>query len=189
MKKMKKLIKKISLFLIIFCLIVISTGCSEEKKEGNSSTDITGTTTVKETIVDDDFDKNGTGMLKCITKAEAGEGIDVDLNYTIKYKRGNILELISVQKVSSDNNDSLDVYENAYKNISKSYDGLEYYDTKIVRNGNSVTYTITINYDKIDVSELLAIEGEEDNIIKSGKAKLSLWLELAGKMGTTCEEV
>ena len=189
MKKMKKLIKKISLFLIIFCLVLVSTGCSEEKKKESSSTDVTGTTTVKETIVDDDFDKNGTGMLKCKTKAEAGEGIDVDLNYTIKYKKGNILELVSVQKVASDSSDNLDIYENAYVSISKNYDGLKYYDTNIVRDSNSVTYTITINYDKIDVKNLLAIEGEEDNIIKNGKAKLSLWLELASKMGTTCEEV
>ena len=189
MKKMKILLKKISLFLIVFCLILVSTGCSEEKKTESSDTDVTGTTTVKQTIVDDSFDKNGTGMLKCNTKAEAGDGIDVDLNYSVKYKNGNILELISIQKVTSDNQDSLDLYENAYKNIAKNYNGLNYYDKNIVRDSNSVTYTITINYDKIDLKELLAIEGAEDNIVKSGKAKLSLWLELAGKMGTTCEEV
>ena len=56
-------------------------------------------------------------------------------------------------------------------------------------NSNSVTYTIYIDYDKIDVDGLLSIEGAEDNIIKRGKAKLSLWLDLAGKMGTLCEEV
>lgn len=189
MKKMKKLIKKISLFFIIFCLVLISTGCSEETKTEGSTTDVTGTTTVKQTIVDEDFDKDGSGMLKCNTKAEAGEGIDVDLNYSIKYKNGNILELISIQKVSSDSQDSLDLYENAYQGIAKNYDGLNYYENNIVRDSNSVTYTITINYEKIDVKKLLAIEGEEDNIIKSGKAKLSLWLDLAGKMGTTCEEV
>lgn len=189
MMKMKIIIKKISLFLIVCCLVLVSCGCSKENNEGESNTDVTGTTTIKETIVDEDFNRNGTGMLKCKTKAEAGTGIDVDLSYTIKYKNGNILELISVQKVASDSDDSLDLYENAYSNIAMNYDGLNYYDTKIVRDSNSVTYTITINYDKIDIKKLLAIEGEEDNIIKSGKAKLSLWLELAGKMGTTCEEV
>ena len=66
---------------------------------------------------------------------------------------------------------------------------MKYYDTNIVRDSNSVTYTIYIDYDKIDVDGLLSIEGAEDNIIKRGKAKLSLWLDLAGKMGTLCEEV
>ena len=66
---------------------------------------------------------------------------------------------------------------------------MKYYDTNIVRDSNSVTYTIFINYDKINTNELLNIEVAEDNIIKSGKAKLSLWLDLAGRMGTICEEV
>lgn len=49
-------------------------------------------------------------------------------------------------------------------------------------------YDAIINYDKIDIDKLLEIEGEEDNIIVGNKAKLSLWLELAGKVGTVCEE-
>ena len=57
-----------------------------------------------------------------------------------------------------------------------------------MRDGNSVTYTATISYDKININKLLQIEGEEDNIIKNGQAKLSLWLELASKVGTVCEE-
>jgi uncharacterized lipoprotein YehR (DUF1307 family) len=162
-------------------------GCGKEE-EKKSISDVTGTTTIKQNIVDESFNENGTGTLKCSTEAVADEGIDVDLNYTIKYKNGNILELVSIQKVSSENDGNLDLYENAYKNIAEKYYGLEYYDNDIVRDSNSVSYTITINYDKIDIKKLLAIEGEEDNIIKNGKAKLSLWLDLAGKMGTVCEE-
>ena len=183
---MRKILKKISLLVIIVVIAFFASGCTKEEESG--TTDVTGTTTVKQSIVDDDFDKNGTGTLKCSTEAEAGEGIEVDLNYTIKYKKGNILELVSVQKITSSDQDSLKTYEDAYASIAKNYDGLNYYVTNIVRDSNAVTYTITINYDKIDMDELLAIEGAEDNIIKNGKAKLSLWLDLAGQMGTVCEE-
>lgn len=186
---MKMKIKKISLLLVILICCLFLCGCSEEKKESNVKTDITGTTTVKKTIVPDDFDMNGTGKLKCSTEASAGEGIDVDLNYEINYKKGNILNLKSIQKVISNDSASLDLYETSYANIAKGYKSLKYYDTNIVRDSNSVTYTIYIDYDKIDVDGLLSIEGAEDNIIKRGKAKLSLWLDLAGKMGTLCEEV
>lgn len=185
---MKMKLKKISLFLIILVCCMFLCGCSEEKKESNSTTDITGTTTVKKTIVPDDFNMNGTGRLKCSTEASAGEGIDVDLNYTVNYKNGNILNLKSIQKVTSDDSSSLDLYETSYTNIALSYKNLKYYDTNIVRDSNSVTYTIYIDYDNIDVDKLLDIEGAEDNIIKRGKAKLSLWLDLAGSMGTVCEE-
>lgn len=180
-------IKKLScLFLLIIIAFFVS-GCSDDEKVNNQ--DITGTTNVKENIVSDDFDKNGTGMLRCSTEAYAEEGMDVELRYTIKYKAGDILELISVQKVISEKQDSLSTYEDAYKKIANNYTGLEFYDTDIVRDSNSVTYTTIINYEKININKLLDIEGKEDNIIKNGKAKLSLWLDLASKVGTTCEEV
>ena len=44
------------------------------------------------------------------------------------------------------------------------------------------------NLEKIDKTKLLQIEGDEDNIIEDGKAKLSLWLEMASKFGVTCKE-
>ena len=62
-------IKKISfLILIVICSFLLS-GCVDDEKEQNQ--DITGTTTVKETIVSEDFDENGVGMLKCSTEAYA----------------------------------------------------------------------------------------------------------------------
>ena len=181
---------KISFLILILIIFVFISGCSSTDVSDSvrGSTDVSGTTTVKKTIVPEDFDSDGVGMLKCSTEAYAGEGIDVNLKYAVKYNNGNILELISVQNVVSESQDSLDLYEDAYKKIALNYNGLNYYVTDIVRDSNSVTYTITINYDEINVKKLLEIEGEEDNIIKNGKAKLSLWLDLASKMGTLCEE-
>ena len=40
-----------------------------------------------------------------------------------------------------------------------------------------------------NIKQLLDIEGEEDNIIQDGEAKVDLWLELAKKFGTKCEVV
>ena len=179
---MKKIISLFCLLIICFLL----SGCGSEEV---TKPDVTGTTTVVKEIVSEDFNRNGTGKLKCSQEAVAEDGIDVDLSYLVTYKNGNILELVSIQKVISQSNSSLDLYESAYETISDNYNGLKYYDGVVVRDSNSVTYTITINYDKIDIKKLLEIEGEEDNIIKNGKAKLSLWLDLAGKMGTVCEEV
>ena len=38
------------------------------------------------------------------------------------------------------------------------------------------------------MEKLLEIEGEEDNIIENGKAKVEKWLTLAKKFGTECED-
>lgn len=183
---MKMKLKKISLVVILFSIIFLVTGC--DSKESEQETSVNGTTTTKVTIVDEDFNENGSGTLNCVQEAVAGEGIDVDLRYTVKYSRGNILVLRSISRVTSSDAETVTLYEDAYKNIAKNYSSLKYYDTSVIRDSNSVTYDATINYDKIDIDKLLDIEGEEDNIIKNGKAKLSLWLELAEQVGTTCEE-
>ena len=90
--------------------------------------------------------------------------------------------------VKTSNQDDLDIYEDAYNNINKNYDGLKYYDSEVIRTKDSVSRDTIINYDKIDIDELLAIEGKDDNIIEDGKAKLNIWLDFASKFGTTCNE-
>ena len=97
--------------------------------------------------------------------------------------------LPTTSKITSLDSNVLDGYYQAYQGISQNYEDLKHYDTSLIRDSNSVTYVAIINYDKIDADKLLMIEGEEDNVIVNGKAKLSLWLELAEKFGTTCEEV
>ena len=76
-----------------------------------------------------------------------------------------------------------------YKKIAQNYDGLEYYDTNVTRTENTVVNDTTINYEKLDMDSLLAIEGEEDNVVEDGKVKLATWLAFAEKFGTVCEEV
>ena len=93
----------------------------------------------------------------------------------------------SISRVTSKDNSKLDTYENSYKAIAANYKNLAEYKTSVIRDSNSVTYDTTINYDKIDTEKLLEIEGEEDNIIVNGKAKLALWLELAPNVGVVCE--
>lgn len=179
---MKK--KKVSIVLVILVLCLLVSACGIKKDDLDNN----GTTT-KVTIVDDGFNEKGSGTLKCVTEAEAGEGIDVGLSYVIDYRRGNILKLQSTSKITSLDSNVLDGYYQAYQGISQNYEGLKHYDTSLIRDSNSVTYEAIINYDKIDTDKLLIIEGEEDNVIVNGKAKLSLWLKLAEKFGTTCEEV
>ena len=94
----------------------------------------------------------------------------------------------AIEKVTSGDQSRLEEYEVAYKNISSHYEGLEYYNTSIIRDSNSVTNNTIINYEKIDIDKLLEIEGEEDNVVENGKVKLSTWLGFAEKFGTTCEE-
>ena len=178
---------KINKFLI--CLLVITllflTGCGEEEAKNNEGG---GGIYKGASAVGSNFNYSGSGKLVCTQEAVAEGDMEVDINYTVLYTNGIINELTSVQKVSSSSNASLSLYEDAYKSIAKSYKDLEGYDTEVTRDSGSVSYISVINYDKIDVDEIIAIEGAEDNIFANGKASLKLWLDLAGSVGTTCQE-
>lgn len=179
-------LKKTSLVILMFCLMLLVTGCSEDEKKNDTKNGTSSATKV--TIVDKDFDREGSGSLSCTQGATASEGIDVDLSYVVTYENGNILILHSTSKITSNDQADLDLYENAYESIADSYKDLDHYNTSIVRDDNSVTYDTIIDYDNINIDQLLDIEGEEDNIILGDEAKLSLWLDLAEQVGVTCEE-
>ena len=89
----------------------------------------------------------------------------------------------------SSNEKVLDTYEEAYTKIKDYYKEIENYDTKIERDNNSVTYTATVDYSKIDISKLIKLEGEEDNIFENKVPKVEKWLSLAKKFGTKCKLV
>lgn len=177
--KKKKII--INLLILFICLFV--TGCGKEEVLEEKIP-----VGVRDTVLDD-IDASGTGKLFCTREAYASQGIDVELTYELEYRDGNVILLHSNEKVISEDSDSLDEYEDAYRNIAKYYKGLKYYDITITRDKTSVTNDTLINYGKIDTSKLLAIEGEEDNVIVDGKVKLETWVKFAEQFGTSCEEV
>lgn len=164
------------LIVLILCLFLV-TACNENK-------------TQKQVISNGEtVDTSKMQHKTCTRDADAGNGIDVTLSYDLYYTGENLNILHSSEKVVATSNDTLDEYENAYKKIDSNYENLKYYDSNVIRGDTSVTRDLTINYDKIDIDGLLAIEGEEDNIIENGKAKVDKWLTLAKKFGTKCEDV
>ena len=125
----------------------------------------------------------------CTRSGDAGEGVTVNLYYDVYYKGKNIELIKSVEEVETTDQEKLDSYEDSYRTIHEKYKNLKYYDTQIVRTENKVTSKMDINYAKLDINQLLAIEGDSDNIIQNGKANLSKWLKLAKKFGATCKNV
>ena len=174
--------KKIVSLFIILILSLLITGCGNEEE-------VEKTPVVNKDSILNHIDKVGSGKLKCSREAYASTGVDVDLTNEIEYKEGYITLLHSVDKITSDNQESLDLYEDAYKKIAKNYEGLKYYDITISRTSNSVINDVVINYEKIDTKKLLDIEGEEDNVIVNGKVLLETWVGFAEKFGIVCEKV
>ncbi|MBQ6323672.1 MAG: DUF1307 domain-containing protein [Bacilli bacterium] len=160
--------------LIALVILFLVCGCSSKEK-----VEISG----------EKINTNKMGHKHCVRNATAGSGVTADLEYEVYYTGDTLNLLQATEKVLSTSNETLDKYENAYRSIHEHYKGLDNYEAEVVRTETTVTSTVNINYDKIDIDELIAIEGAEDNIFDDKVPKLSKWLELAKKVGATCEEV
>lgn len=170
--------KKISKILFVLLIsIFFITGCDEEiKLESGSSVD-------KDTDV-----SNATGTLLC---SRGGKGLGnstAELSYEVNYKKGYLTRVHSKEKVNSEDQAILDQYEEAYKNIFEAYKDLKYYENTITREDTSVMSDTTIDYSKVDMDKLKAIENSKQSIIENGKVSLKDWLTLASNVGTKCIE-
>ena len=188
---MKK--NKLSKLVLIMMMVVLLTGCGSNESSTtsnnanrNSNNSRSNESTTPNSSVSES-DTTGMEKLTCSREASAGSGVDVNLDYEIYYQGEYIQILHSTEQVVTDDQDTLDEYEDAYKGIYKNYEGLKYYDNTVTRTNDSVTSDTVINYGKIDTDKLLAIEGEDYNVIKDGKVKLDDWLEFAEQFGTKCE--
>ena len=161
------------LFLFSFLIVV---GCEKEKSSSP--------------VISDGKEINTSKMVhEHCTRAGTISNGEVSLNYDLYYTGQVLNVLVGEEKVMSPSDEILDTYEEAYRKIHQHYKDLDYYDTDIIRGDTTVMSKVTINYDEIDIKELLSIEGEEDNIIEDGVAKVEKWKTLAKKFGTSCEVV
>lgn len=169
------------IFLIVIALFFV-TGCEEN----------TNTPVKNNSPVISHGERVETTTMKhkhCTREASAGTNTEMILKYDIYYTGENINLLISHEELRTEDQSMIKEYEDAYKKIASYYQGLEYYEQVVTKTSNSVTNKTTINYEKIDIKKLLDIEGEEDNIIKDGKAKVDLYLKLLKQFGGKCEDV
>lgn len=156
-------------------IVLFLTACNKEVESG--------------TKVDSKIDTTkSNGTLICSRDATAQNNAQAKFYYEVNYRKGNIVKLHTSEKVLTTDENTLDTYENAYRKISQVFKNLNYYSTKVIREENSVEYTSTIQYDKVDMEKLKQLENSEDSIIKDGKIKVKDWLEFAEQFGTVCEE-
>lgn len=177
MKKTKKIKKITKISLILFITLFMVTGCKEEVRFSSG-----------EKVTADTDTTNATGILICSRNGKGLNNSTAELSYEVSYKKGYLEIVHSLETLISEDQETLDTYENAYKNIFNTYKDLEHYENSIKRETDRVTSDTTINYSKIDMNKLEALEASDQNLIKNGKISLKDWLTFAEKLGTKCIE-
>ncbi|MBP3841886.1 MAG: DUF1307 domain-containing protein [Bacilli bacterium] len=164
---MKKIISLCFVILFIFLL----TGCEAEKN---------GAKKVKQ--------EKGEEVIKCTRTAAGMNNATASLNYTIYYKGDYVTKSVSIERVKSSDSSVLDQYESAYKKVFQNYKDIDYYDNTVDRTSDTVTSTTVINYEKVDTSKILELEGENANVYEEdGKVKKDTLVSFFKKYGAKCE--
>lgn len=167
--------KRIFIIISLLLIVILLCGCEEKEK--------------KEVIINGKTINTSKMEHKHCTREATATGAEVKLEYDIYYTGDILNALKSKEEIISADDEILNTYEEAYKKIHINYEGLDNYDTSVVRGDTTVISTININYDEIDIDRLIEIEGEEDNIFNNKVPSVSKWLTLAKKFGTKCELV
>ena len=163
--------KIISLFVVIFGVVLFVTGCDDET---NNNTNVKAS--------------SDESTLKCSRTAAGMNNATASLEYTIYYKGDYVTKTVSIERVESDDSSVLDQYEESYKKVFTPYKDIDYYDNNVDRTSKSVTSTTVINYAKVDTKKILEIEGEDGNIYEEdGKVKKDTLVSFFKKYGAKCE--
>ena len=135
------------------------------------------------------YNTNGLEVVNCSRNATTDDGSKAKITYKAYYDKKEYLKVFeSTEVITSNDNNTLDTYEKAYKNVYKAYKSIDYYEKSIIREGNKVISKTYINYGKVDIDKIMEIEGTEDNVkVVNGKIKVDDWIKFAKKYGTSCK--
>ncbi len=157
--------KKKLLILGIIALVLI-TGC------GQGSKDIT----VKEE------------KMVC-TRTGNMNNLEMDFNYEVYYEGNNVNKVQTTEKITSEDTSVLEQSKQQIENLYSNFDNIENYNYNVVIEGNTLTSTTDINYEKIDIDELLEIDSSISQLLNDdNKIDLEKITQVYEQTGATCEK-
>ena len=155
--------KKKLLILGIIALVLI-TGC------GQGSKDIT----VKEE------------KMVC-TRTGNMNNLEMDFNYEVYYEGNNVNKVQTTEKITSEDTSVLEQSKQQIENLYSNFDNIENYNYNVVIEGNTLTSTTDINYEKIDIDELLEIDSSISQLLNDdNKIDLEKITQVYEQTGATC---
>lgn len=144
--------------LLVMLLALLVTGCGQKDK----------TMTCTRTLNQDD--------------------IKMEFEYSVVYQGDYVKTVKSVEKVIAEDSEILETYKSAAEKLYAPYKKIDYYDTKVTIEGNTLTSTADINYEKIDVDKLTEIDSANKQIFTNGKIKLETIESMYNQVGATCKK-
>jgi len=121
------------------------------------------------------------------TKTGKQNNLEIDLRYEVEYQSDVVEKVKSQEKIKSSTPSVLESYKDSVTSTYAPYKDIEYYNTDLVIDGDTLTSTVIIDYSKIDTKKLIEIDSSIGQILKDGKISISDMQSLYESIGATCE--
>lgn len=116
---------------------------------------------------------NETKTLTCTRNVTVAEGVRMELVYNATYT-GDYVDVVETEeKVISDSEEVLEIYQTSIETMYSPYKDLEHYYYNVTISGDTLTSTTKIDYSKIDTDKMIEIDSANAALIKNGKVKIS----------------
>lgn len=148
--------KKLKLLLVVLLMLLV-TGCAQEEEK----------------------------TMTC-TRTLNQDNLKMELSYTVVYQGDYVKKVKSVEKVTSEDSSVLDTYKSKVEELYALYEKIDYYNTKVTIEGNTMTSTADIDYEKIDVNKLIEIDSAAAQLFTDGKIEVDTMEGMYNQLGATC---
>src|SRR5699024_4633147 len=90
-----------------------------------------------------------TGTMTCMMKTYPTKGITIRSTYIAKYKNNQVTKLKTIEKITAEEKDNLEVYQEKIDELYADYQDIDYYQNNTKIKGNTLTSTTLIDYNKV----------------------------------------
>ncbi len=125
-------------------------------------------------------------VTECVRTGEIQDGVSVDFNYKVNSKKGIVLKVQTVEKVTSEDQDYLESFKESVEEMYAPYKDVEHYNYEVIIEGNTLISKTDIEYSKINMDKLIEIDASNSQIIKNGQIKIDDIINLYNSAGATC---
>ncbi|HIT12329.1 MAG TPA: DUF1307 domain-containing protein [Candidatus Pelethosoma merdigallinarum] len=126
------------------------------------------------------------GTLTCTRTAKQGN-IEVSLNYKIAYTGEYVNTIETTEIVKSEDQNTLNLYKTQLENVYDPYKSIDYYENEVTIEGDTLTSKTKIDYEHINVDDLIEIDSANEQILKDGKARVSDFRSMYESIGASCK--
>ena len=130
---------------------------------------------------------SGEKEMTCHRTMVSGDDV-VTASYKVWYKGEIVTKIKSVESLTSTNDSTLEDYRSKMSTFYAPYLGIDYYNYSIDNKENQVSVSLDVDYEKVNVEELISIDPNNESFFHDGKVYLSTLLDLYKNVGVVCDE-